>query len=871
MIKRFSSRRTKLNNTFLNERLDESRGYDRIAGYFSSSILEVAGEAIDSMDGVVRVICNSDLDIREVETAQLAQNAMRKEWCGFKPEDIGSSSKRFKKLYELLKNGKMQVKVIPNAKFGLIHGKAGIITIKDGTKTSFMGSANETYSGWKMNYEILWEDDSQESIDWVQEEFDELWEDVTAVNLSNFIIEDIGRISNRKVITSVDDWKENPDPASNAVESPVYRQEFGLWEHQKYFINLAFEEHKKPGGARFVLADTVGLGKTVQLAMSAQLMALYGDKPILVIAPKTLLWQWQEELKYLLDLPSAVWTGHEWIDEEGLKYPNIGEAGIKKCPRKVGLVSQGLVIANSKVLPYLLSMEYECVIVDEGHKARRTNFGEGKENHKPQPNKLMDFLLKISTKTKSMLIATATPVQLHPIEAWDLLNILSQGSDGVLGNRFSKWRTNPEKALKLITGVDKIDLIDSENWEWIRNPFPSKEENERTFGVIRRNLGMNDGDFVINPESYRQMRTPDKSRVDKIVEDNCYTENNPFIRHIVRRRRDYLENTTNPETGESYLKKIETILMGEKDEESIPITNYLQQAYEYAEKFCDLLSKRLDTNGGFLKTLLLRRVGSTMIAGEKTARKILRNWGGLFENDEDSNEEHQTNEIKSLSKEEADCLTIFIKTLNENKTKDPKYTKVLDLLVNEGWIDKGCIIFSQYFDSVHWVAKTLSVDLEGEVIGVYAGGDKSGIFTDGIYERRSKEEIKDMVKQRALRVLVGTDSASEGLNLQTLGSLINLDLPWNPTRLEQRKGRIQRIGQINDKVYIYNMRYSGSVEDRVHSLLSERLESIYSMFGQLPDILEDVWINVALNDKEKAKSIIGDIPEKHPFDIRYQD
>jgi len=198
MIKRFSSRRTKLNNTFLNERLDESRGYDRIAGYFSSSILEVAGEAIDSMDGVVRVICNSDLDIREVETAQLAQNAMRKEWCGFKPEDIGSSSKRFKKLYELLKNGKMQVKVIPNAKFGLIHGKAGIITIKDGTKTSFMGSANETYSGWKMNYEILWEDDSQESIDWVQEEFDELWEDVTAVNLSNFIIEDIGRISNKK-------------------------------------------------------------------------------------------------------------------------------------------------------------------------------------------------------------------------------------------------------------------------------------------------------------------------------------------------------------------------------------------------------------------------------------------------------------------------------------------------------------------------------------------------------------------------------------------------------------------------------------------------------------------------------------------------
>jgi hypothetical protein len=59
-------------------------------------------------------------------------------------------------------------------------------------------------------------------------------------------------------------------------------------------------------------------------------------------------------------------------------------------------------------------------------------------------------------------------------------------------------------------------------------------------------------------------------------------------------------------------------------------------------------------------------------------------------------------------------------------------------------------------------------------------------------------------------------------------------------RAKQRKGRIQRIGQLNANVYIYNMRYKGSVEDRVHYLLSERLESIYSMFGQLPDVLEDV-------------------------------
>lgn len=76
-------------------------------------------------------------------------------------------------------------------------------------------------------------------------------------------------------------------------------------------------------------------------------------------------------------------------------------------------------------------------------------------------------------------------------------------------------------------------------------------------------------------------------------------------------------------------------------------------------------------------------------------------------------------------------------------------------------------------------------------------------------------------------MLVGTDAANEGLNLQTLSTLINLDLPWNPTRLEQRKGRIQRIGQLSPKVKIFNMRYKDSVEDKVHTVLSERLKNIH--------------------------------------------
>ena len=107
--------------------------------------------------------------------------------------------------------------------------------------------------------------------------------------------------------------------------------------------------------------------------------------------------------------------------------------------------------------------------------------------------------------------------------------------------------------------------------------------------------------------------------------------------------------------------------------------------------------------------------------------------------------------------------------------------------------------------------------------------------------------------------------------MQTLGTLINIDLPWNPTRLEQRKGRIQRIGQLADAIYIYNMRYKDSVEDRVHRKLSGRLKGIYDLFGQIHDVLEDVWVAIAQKDEARAEQAINKLPQKNPFRLKYEE
>ena len=882
LVRRFSSRRQRLDCSFLAARLHGAQSYDRIAGYFSSSLLEVVGEEIESVSGQIRVICNSDLHPDDVKTAKAAQMAVRQSWTRSHPEDMLQGSgetrvrERFRRLYRLLSNGKLQVRVLPDSTFGLIHGKAGVITLADGSQTSFIGSANESKSAWQLNYELIWEDPSPAAVAWVQEEFDALWGSPQAVPLAQAVVQDIKRLAERRVIV-IGDWTASLDqegaPAAALIETPVYRQEVGLWEHQKHFVKIAFDAHRGPTRkARFVLADQVGLGKTLQLAMTAQLIALTSDKPILIICPKTLVWQWQDEMRDLLDMPSAVWDGQRWVDEQDYKYLAIGPEGIRRCPRRVGIVSSGLLSYGSGSAQNLLKLQYDCVILDEAHRARRKNLGENRDQEDADPNNLLAFMYQLAERTRSLLLATATPVQLRPVEAWDLLDVLSHGDESVLG-RFSRWRHAAE-ALSLVMGQAELPGDRVEQWEWFRNPLPPKTEHH-DFEILRRQLDIPDNLAVIPGSKLSDLKPADQQRLERSF-PRLIRDHNPFIRRIVRRTRQQLEEQIDPETNEPLLRPIQVELLGEDDADAIHLPTYLQDAYELAEEFCALLSQRMQA-AGFLKTLLLRRVGSSIYAGMITARRLLGDWEEQ-NTDEEEDLEDDAAELytpsklsESLTTQERQLLGRFVDALKANQGRDPKYAVVVNCLRERGWLGLGCIVFSQYRHSVQWLAEQLTVEFPDEPIAVYSGSAASGIMLNGQWKPTAREELKQMVRRGELRLMLGTDAASEGLNLQRLGTLINLDLPWNPTRLEQRKGRIQRIGQVHDTVKIYNMRYSGSVEDRVHELLSSRLEDIYGLFGQIPDVLEDAWIAMALGEKERAQQIIDALPEKHPFEIRYTD
>ena len=145
MIQRYSSRRSPLKD-FLATRLQGACRYDRIAGFFSSSLLEVAGEALERMtpesgETCIRVVCNSCLDPLDVQTARAAKWGMHREWCASLPAEIGASMKaRLQRLYDFLQSGLLKVKVLPDEAFGLIHGKAIVITRTDGSQVCFITS-----------------------------------------------------------------------------------------------------------------------------------------------------------------------------------------------------------------------------------------------------------------------------------------------------------------------------------------------------------------------------------------------------------------------------------------------------------------------------------------------------------------------------------------------------------------------------------------------------------------------------------------------------------------------------------------------------------------------------------------------------------
>jgi superfamily II DNA/RNA helicase len=145
------------------------------------------------------------------------------------------------------------------------------------------------------------------------------------------------------------------------------------------------------------------------------------------------------------------------------------------------------------------------------------------------------------------------------------------------------------------------------------------------------------------------------------------------------------------------------------------------------------------------------------------------------------------------------------------------------------------MVFTQFTDTMDYLRD--QVVASGYSVMCYSGRGGEVRNTDGTWTSITRDEVKRRFKEGRSEVLVCTDAAAEGLNFQFCGALVNYDMPWNPMRVEQRIGRIDRLGQRFSDIRIVNLHYEDTVEADVYRALRDRISIFEKVVGGLQPIL----------------------------------
>jgi hypothetical protein len=466
------------------------------------------------------------------------------------------------------------------------------------------------------------------------------------------------------------------------------------------------------------------------------------------------------------------------------------------------------------------------------------------------------------------------------VEIWDLMKLLACGNDHVLGRTMSSpwWKATP--SLDIVSGKTTFEDTKSA-WPWIRGLVPHGKE-ATIFHEIRAELSMSDQEMGTD-KNFTALDSYTRDDLDTLLAKGevgkgipLLRYHNPLARHVVLRRRSTLEEKGLMERIAVNLHPREGTKPGLFAGSALHSPGFYSDAHDKVKEFTRAIKIR-QKGSGFLGNLMMQRICSSVASGLATAEKMLA--GRKHDVQETAKEDPELAEAMeeigaeayaSLMDDEAAILEQIIEHLRKG-AKDPKGDAVIHFLDGEGWLELGSIVFSQYYDTARWIAGLISEKWPEEPIAVYAGMGKSGMLLGGRWQTVDREDIKKGVREHKIRIVCATDAACEGLNLQTLGTLINVDLPWNPSKIEQRIGRIKRFGQKRKEVDMANLVYEGTLDERVYARLSERMRKRYDILGSLPDTIEDEWIDdIEAFEKHLMDFTKKEIP-KEIFCQRYGD
>ena len=447
---------------------------------------------------------------------------------------------------------------------------------------------------------------------------------------------------------------------------------------------------------------------------------------------------------------------------------------------------------------------------------------------------------ELKDRCDALLLLTATPMQVHPVEIWDLLLLLGLPPS---------W-AHDDSSVERYFGITAGGNPSHEEMETVARFFQDTEKHfgeltdEELAATLPDLSPLNRRKILKALRETSSIRRKQMSASDRRSACKLLQAASPLRHRMVRNTRGLLRRYAK----EGRLKL--PIAEREPCDIAVAMTAADAALYRDVEDFISDTYTAADqakrSAVGFVMTVYRRRLASSFAALKKTMVNRLRRVGGMEDADtsqDETGDEVMTSEAASqlaeeaLAFEEKGRIQQILKAIEKLGT-DSKALRLREELQNAFTLGhESAIIFTQYTDTMEYLRDFVADHLTGFSVASYSGS--GGAYRDGAggWVPCSKEEIKRRLKSGQIRLLVCSDAASEGLNLQFASVLVNYDLPWNPMRVEQRIGRIDRLGQKNPKVLILNFAYQDTVEEDVFFQVGNRINLFQGIVGRLQPIL----------------------------------
>lgn len=812
------------------------------------------------------------------------------------------AKKRIEALAWMLVNGTLEIRVaIPKKTFlglgsGIFHEKVLIFNDTDGHYVAAAGSANETRQAYEANGENLtvhrsWSPGHEEYIERYRGRFAALWEN----RHEDYYVFDLPEALEKRIRER---FYPSAPPEYDPLELPAYARvseqvrescvplmpvaqlvkQLGslsafahlglgpvrLYPHQLFALNYALSRFPY----RILLADEVGLGKTLEAgAIIKRLIDSGMVKRVLVLTPRNVTRQWLDEL--WLHFGLRFWllqTGPRQLVASDGQVAVVGpdENPFDRSDIELLIASWHYARGTRRRDPELLRAKrfYDLVVIDEAHSARKK-----RAQGRVEPTRLNELAMELSIRSPHILMLTATPIQLYAVEAHDLLRVLGIGGPWVHEEDFERY-------YQVLSSP--VNALQPEDWRLLFKLGSYVARNYLEEKSVRNLLA---GLFVSDREGagllLRSLKTSEFSlEVQRLIKEKpdlmkrLFLSLSPVHWFMIRNTRERLEGLgfTFPERD---VKEV-PISLDEDHEELLELLDrYLRADYARYERFVSGQNRGVL---GFVRSVYHQRFVSSFTAAYFTVVNRREFVEALLRNDEeallgaasklladeygDTDEDNLIDAMKALlEKDEArrlllselESLTelegrLSPYSLNVLTGRDPKMRAIAGAVT--GWLRDGhkVLVFSKYTDTVDAIVKFLLKEPSVAVseIGVYTGeGGKLFDSSSGKYVKVDKELVRAALDSGQITVLVCSDAASEGLNLQSADAVINVDMPWNPAKVEQRIGRSDRLGQKAPVVYVRNVWYPDTIEARMYRVLFARKQVYRLVVGPAQEIFSE--------------------------------